>query len=257
MIKRLTAILTIVALTAAPGAALAQTLVADLSDHHVALSSSFTGTEIIVFGTIEGDLFTENLSPYDVVVVIEGPDIDVTVRQKQKIAGIWVNLNSGIIEDIPSFYYVASNVPMNEIAPTLMRQTNGIGVDVLGLREGDHPLEETPLYEIFREAYVDLSTETGMVVQDTSGVRFRGDRLFRARVPIPSSVQEGAYSVSVYLFQGQSILGAQNLTLTIDKVGIEGRLNTMAHEQPYLYGILALLMALSLGWGTSLVFRPR
>ncbi len=236
----------------------AQNLVADMSDHHVALSSSFTGTEIIVFGAIEGEPLNGNTDPYDVVVVVEGPSNPITVRRKGQVAGIWMNTGSLTLEHLPSYYFVASSSALNEIAPPRIRQFYRIGSDVLGLPDVPLSQDENPSeFELYREAYVRLSMAEGLVVEDPSGVRFRGDRLFRARVPIPSTVREGSYSASVYLFQGETILGAQVLTLTIDKVGIEGTLNNLAHQQPVLYGILALVMAFSVAWGATMIFRPR
>lgn len=238
--------------------AVAQNLEADLSDHHIALSSNFTGTEIIVFGAIGGDLLEDNPGPFDVVVVVEGPPTSITVRQKGKVVGIWMNTGSLTLEHLPSFYYVASSSDLNEIAPPRIRQLYRIGSDVLGLPDVPLSQDEDPSsFELYRQAYVRLNMDEGLVVEDTSGVRFRGDHLFRARVPIPSTVREGSYNASVYLFQGGNILGAQNLTLTIDKVGIEGFLYSLAHNNPVLYGILALFMALSIGWGTTQLFRPR
>jgi len=70
MIKR--ALLALLALLVLALPAQAQRLVADLSDHHISLSSSFTGTEIIVFGTIE-NIPEGNEGPFDIAVVVQGP----------------------------------------------------------------------------------------------------------------------------------------------------------------------------------------
>ena len=45
----------LLALLAADQPARAQELVADLSDHLIAIDSEFTGTDLLVFGAIEGD----------------------------------------------------------------------------------------------------------------------------------------------------------------------------------------------------------
>ena len=66
---------------AAVGAA--EPLVADLSKHLVAITTGFAGTDVLLFGAVEGD--------GDVVVVVRGPNHTETVRRKQRQFGIWVN----------------------------------------------------------------------------------------------------------------------------------------------------------------------
>ncbi len=240
-------------LTTAP--ALAQRLVADLSEHHVSLTSDFTGTEIIVFGSIEGDLDPERINPH-VVITVTGPPQEVVVRRKERHpTGIWINGAAITLEDVPSFYYVASSAPLNEITSSSLRDEFHIGTDVLALPDlfrGDVPIA---VYETFRQQMINIRAAGGSIVQDEHGVLFRGERLFRARIPVPPTVPEGTYTVSFFLFEDGRNVGALSLPLTVEKVGIDGRLAELAHETPYMYGILALIMALGLGWGSTLVFR--
>ena len=73
-------------------------LVADLSDHLIAITTGFTGKELLLFGTISDD--------GDVVVVVRGPNEEVVVRQKDSVAGIWMNVDGMIFNAVPAFYYV-------------------------------------------------------------------------------------------------------------------------------------------------------
>ena len=252
MIKR--ALLALIALLVLALPAQAQRLVADLSDHHISLSSSFTGTEIIVFGTIE-NIPEGNEGPFDIAVVVQGPPENVTVRRKERVAGIWVNTQSVSVESLPSFYYVASSSPFYELMSASRRNSYDIGTDVLGLPDRPFDPIASQRFEQFREAMVNLLTERGLVVEEQHGVRFRGEHLFRARIPIPATVQEGTYNVTVFLFENENVIGAQNALLTIDKVGIEGRLNGLAHSHPFIYGLMALFMALIVGLGANFILR--
>jgi hypothetical protein len=54
--------------------AAAERLVVSLSNHRVAVTSSFVGEELVLFGTIEHDPITSPLRPpYDLVVTVTGP----------------------------------------------------------------------------------------------------------------------------------------------------------------------------------------
>ncbi len=252
---RLSTLIITFALAASLTPAAGQRLAADLSERHISLSSNFTGTEIIVFGSIEGELDPERLSPH-VVVTVSGAPSDVTVRRKERHAsGIWINGTSVIIEDIPSFYYVASSAPLIDITSSSLRDEFHIGTDVLGLPDIFESTVEIAVYETFRQQLINIRAAGGTVVQNESGVVFRSDRLFRARIPMPPTVPEGTYTVSFYLFEDGINVAAVSAPLTIEKVGIEGQLTALAHEQPFLYGILALIMAFGVGWGSTLMFR--
>ena len=57
----------------------ADTLVADLSDHLIAITTALVGTTVVLFGTTEPDA--------DVAVTVIGPRENQVVRHKERIAG--------------------------------------------------------------------------------------------------------------------------------------------------------------------------
>ena len=89
------------------GPARAEALVADLTSHLIAITTGFTGASVVLFGAIDG--------PGDVAVVVRGPDRDVTVRRKSRVAGIWMNSEEVIFGNVASFYFVAASRPLEEI----------------------------------------------------------------------------------------------------------------------------------------------
>ena len=93
--RRLAFILTFIAMAGASGPAGAERLVVSLSNHRVAVTSNFVGEELVLFGTIEPDPATALLHPpYDLVVTVSGPRQTLRTRRKQRMAGIWVNVDS-------------------------------------------------------------------------------------------------------------------------------------------------------------------
>jgi len=47
----------------------------------------------------------------------------------------------------------------------------------------------------------------------------------------------------------------QDSQIEVSKAGVERLLFRMAHDQPLLYGLIALLIAAVAGWGASELFR--
>ena len=100
----LIAILSLLVTTASAVPARAQSLVSDLSNHLVAITSDFTGAEVLLFGSI--------VAEGDIVVTIAGPRIPVVVRRKQRVLGIWMNTDTIEFNNTPAFYAVASTRPI-------------------------------------------------------------------------------------------------------------------------------------------------
>ena len=50
-------------------------------------------------------------------------------------------------------------------------------------------------------------------------------------------------------------MSVSNLTLTVEKVGLERDIYEFAHRRPWSYGVLCVLLAAFTGWGASRVFR--
>lgn len=228
----------------ADGAA-AEALVADLSSHLVAITAGFTGTDVVLFGAVDG--------PGDVIVVVRGPAGDVTVRRKRRIAGVWVNRDEVEFLGVPSFYALASSVPLDERITGNVLTPNEIGLDRLRLVA----VEEPPDFALFRLALLRLKRGLGHFVPVVGKVSFLGERLFRANFHFPANVPTGSYLVEVLLVRDGQIVSAQTTPLVVGKIGIGAEIYQFAHRQAPLYGLVAILGALIAGWLAHLAFRRR
>jgi uncharacterized protein (TIGR02186 family) len=225
----------------------AEDLVSGLSQDTIQITSNYTGTDIVVFGDIERP---QSLTGYDVVVVVRGPDTDVTVRKRDRIAGIWVNRDAATLSGMPSYYFLASTRPLSKIAPTATLERYELGLQSLEPETvaSHHPVEP------FRQALL-RHLESDALYTENMGVEFLSNTLFRARVPVPAVVTRGQYNVDVYLFRDGDVVSAQSTPLFIDQTGLERRLFNFAHDSPFRYGIFTVLIALFLGWLSTVIFR--
>ena len=107
----------LLALAASP-ASPAEQLLVDLSHDEIAITTGFTGTELLLFGAKE--------ERGDVVVVVRGPGRDAVVRRRERFAGVWVNRESVVFRGVPAYYRVASNRPLEDIAKPGVLAANGI-----------------------------------------------------------------------------------------------------------------------------------
>jgi uncharacterized protein (TIGR02186 family) len=251
----------IVAALTARGA-MADQLVTDLSEHQISIRSNFTGTEILIFGAVEAEDPTDLSTERDIVVVVTGPEGPITVRRKDRIAGIWINYDAVRFERVPSFYSVSSTRPLARVVSMDTRTIEGLGLRHIGLgaATGLGPTgAETPLSEdelkIFSQALLRNKQNQNLYRAEPSGVAFLGRSLFRATVDIPANVPNGLYTAKVFLVSDGQISDAASTPLFVVKSGMERAIYGFAHEQPLLYGIFAVVFATFAGWAATLIFR--
>ena len=247
---------TLIVLLCGLGSAAAERLVVSLSNHRVAVTSSFVGEELVLFGTIEPDPVTSPLRPpYDLVVTVTGPRQTLRTRRKQRVLGIWVNVDSREFERVPSYLAVLSNRPVNNIAnqDTLRRLQIGLDNFLLPQRIGSD-VADTVREDPFRRSFLRLQTQQGLYRESATAVTFLTPTVFRAAIPMPAAVPTGSYGIDVELFTRCNLVARAYSALDVRKTGFEQCFSDAAREYGLLYGLATALMALLIGWFASVIF---
>lgn len=223
----------------------APSLIADLSSKEIAITAGFSGTELLLFGALEGE--------GDVVVVVRGPLRRELVRRKSRVAGIWVNGKTIAFDNVPAYYRVASTAPLDRVASDRSLARFGIGAGRIGFTSvGSDP---APVVAVFREALLRNKRKQNLYGKRIGTVTTIGGRLFRTSVSFPANVPTGAYEVDVHLFREGRMIARFSRPLTVQKAGIEARIYNFAHERSAIYGLIAIAIALVAGWLAGVVFR--
>lgn len=235
-----------------------------MTDARVMIDSSFQGASIVVYGAV----FNPTDRPADVVVVVRGPDGPVRLVKKTRNLGFWLNSRPVLFEGAPGFYMTASTRPLSDIADFGQLRRLGVGVDHLRIaapqesrtvtRYGVRDVVVSRLgedYLDFRRAVIRLREAAALYNTDPAGVEFVDNGLFRAELELPAVAPTGQYFAEVWLFQDGEPVSVSNLTLTVEKVGLERDIYEFAHRRPWSYGVLTVLLAALMGWGASRVFR--
>lgn len=230
-------------------------LVPDISARQVQIRYSFTGAQLLLFGAIVYPGGRAPSRPADIVVVLRGPVEPILVREKQKIAGIWMNADSNRFRSAPSFYAVASSRPIAELVDERTAAIYELGLDSLQLSPGGGALPEKE--RRFEAGLLDLRKREGLYSQNSRGVEISDRVLYRATITIPSQVPVGTYTAETFLIDRGKVLAAATRDIQIDKSGFERFVALAARRHEFLYGLTAVLLSLALGWAAAAVFRRR
>jgi len=221
-------------------------LVVDLSKPIVAITTGFTGADILLFGVTDGK--------GDVVVVIRGPQRDTVVRRKYQVAGIWVNKDNITFKQVPGFYGLASNRPIAQFAPLAIRKENQIGPGFIQMAPADTSFSPKQI-SLFKDALIRNKQNQGLYSLDPNRLTFLGNELFRTTLKFPANVTIGTYGIEVYQFRNKKLINKRTTLLEVRKIGFEARVYNFAHRHSLAYGVIAILIAGMAGWLANAVFR--
>jgi len=235
-----------------PAAAAAQeSIVADLSQRRVAITTDFTGSEILIFGAVKRDAPSDDLEPLDVIITVSGPPSPVTVRRKDKIAIIWANRDEVEIDSAPSFYAILSSGPIEDILSETEDLRHKITKEQM-IRSVD--AGDVPNAASFTDALIRIQRANGAFYADEDAVTFDEQTLFRTTVDLPANLTEGDYRTQIFLVRDGSVVSKFETDIAVQKVGLERFLYNLAHNQPLIYGLMSLAIAIIAGWLASALF---
>ena len=230
-------------------------LVPDISARNVQIRYSFTGAQLLLFGAV---VYPGGRPPdhqTDIAVVLRGPVQPILVREKQKIAGIWMNADSNRFRSAPSFYAVASSRPIADLVDERTAAVYELGVHNLQLSPGGGALPEKE--RRFEAGLLDLRKHAGLFAENPHGVEITDGVLYRATITIPSQVPVGTYTAETFLIDRHKVIAAATRDIHIDKTGFERTIAVAARRHRLLYGLTAVAMSLGLGWAAAAAFRRR
>jgi uncharacterized protein (TIGR02186 family) len=237
-----------------PGILLAsEEVVLGLSKKHVSITTTFDGSEILIFGAVKRDAPVPD-SDLHVVITVAGPSHPLTVRRKDKWRGfIWVNNAAVEVDLAPSFYAVATTGPMDEVLSVTENLRHKISIEN-AIRSVGAP-DDVGDSAAFTEAVIRIRRASDLYQKLEGQVALDQQTLFRTAFKMPANLTEGDYTTRIFLTRGGKVVAQQETTIEVRKVGLERWLFNMSRQNPALYGLMSLAIAIAAGWGASAAFR--
>jgi uncharacterized protein (TIGR02186 family) len=174
------------------------------------------------------------------------------VRHKDKRFGIWINTESTKIEAAPSFYAVATSAPWDEVITKSQDVAYQVSVArAIQARRTTHADAEQ---ERFTQAVIRIRTDENLYQLLENKVTIDEQTLFRTSIEMPANLTEGSYDTRILLTRNGAVISTLNTEIDVRKVGLERFLFSLSREQPLIYGLLSLAIAIFAGWGASGLF---
>lgn len=230
-------------------------LVPDTSIRELRIEYSFRGAELLLYGAI---LHPGGLSPKggaDVIVVVRGPTEPILLREKRRVAGMWMNADQRRFASAPSFYAIASSKPVAELVDARTAAIYELGLDQLQLSPAS--AATGPRERVFEAGLRDLKRAQGLYVDHPRGVEISEGVLYRALIALPSRVPVGTYTADTFLIARGKVVASASREIEVGKAGFERFVALAARNHGLAYGLFAVLLSLGLGWLAARLFARR
>ena len=235
--------------------ALGDRLLSTLSNDTIEITSSFSGERMTFFGSVAPDVGSPQKyveGPFNVVVVVVGPTADRVARQMTKNFGIWLNTDQVTFPKFPSYFQVLASGRLTDITDITTLTTQFILPESHTLVPNKAGWWKTA---IFGHELVRLMTKEGLFGVNENAVNFISDTTYSARLTLPSNAPPGPYIAMSYVFKNGEIVARKSEGFAVRKIGFERFLALASVQQPLLYGIVCVLLALLTGWLGGVLFK--
>ncbi|MFL0357423.1 TIGR02186 family protein [Erythrobacter sp. GH1-10] len=228
-------------------------LVPEVSQSRIEVRQGFTGANLLLYGAVIDPAGTRDNPEYDIAVVLKGPTEPIRLREKERIAGIWMNAGSSDFRSAPSFFAIASSRPIEQIVDGRTAAIYELGTEFIQLSpSGEIEPEEQAR---FAAGLVEMRQRAGLYQEDPDGVRISEGVLYQARIALPSNVITGTYTAETFAIANGRVLASATAEIEVEKVGLEGEVVDAAERNSLLYGLGAILLSLAMGWVAGRFFN--
>ncbi len=243
-----------------PGAALAVTpgaqekVATAASKNLIEIGLSYQGDQIYFFGV-------SPVKDCDLIIRLTAEKSEeVKLSVKGRVGPFWMTVKQYQVSHAPFIYKIHSTKPVEQIVSPETAQELGLGYGAVQKQMKLHLIRgEAAAADADRvfKGLVKIKEEANLynIVADPQRLEVAEGRLFKHYFRFPPAATEGRYVVESFAFlQGQQV-GYGRDVIQIKKVGLESWLTSVSQNQPLLFGLMAVFIALAAGLLVGMIFK--
>lgn len=221
----------------------ASPVISGISTNEINIDHKFQGAQILLFGA-KGDAG-------NIVITVRGPKKNFLVTKKQKLLGIWYNGERVKFKDSYSYYYLFSTFTDQEPLDEELSEME-LGNDNLHFTASGEIAEKKK--DEFQLQLINQLEKNKLYSAGTHKIDFLDETLFKVMLDFPKNISRGTYTVEIYLIDEGNLMSFQSIPIYVNQVGMSAKILDFAHEDSFLYGLLAVAIALVVGWVANYLF---
>lgn len=225
-------------------------LTATANHNHITVDFFYHGSTISVRGISDPNT--------DLVIKITSEEGHQTLRKKGKVGGfLWMNVGELQVEHAPNVYFLHSTGKIEDILSRDELNKYALGYPALEKYVKMNASDEAEKDRWFNE-FVKFKESSNLYVTSAGKISLTekgGAQDYYILTEWPYQAPPGNYTVTVYAVKDKKVVETATSGVFVEQVGMVKSFANMAKNNAALYGIIAILAALTAGFGVGLVFR--
>ncbi|BAU22767.1 hypothetical protein THC_0369 [Caldimicrobium thiodismutans] len=181
-----------------------------------------------------------------------------TFKTIEKVGGlIWMKVNDIHYKNLPLFYYIYSNKPIESILPKKILENYDLGFAVLGEKAEIFPLKDPNQKIKFWQEYLKYQGKHRLYEEKVVQFTCNEDKApkLEATLDWPYQAPPGEYQVELYEVKQGTIVKEIRESIKVSQVGLVKVLADFSKNQALIYGIFSVIIALVAGFLVGLIFK--
>jgi uncharacterized protein (TIGR02186 family) len=218
-------------------------LISGISANEINVDTEFKGAQILLFGAKN--------DAGNVVITVRGPRKNFIISKKENLLGVWFNGERIKFKNSYGFYSLFSTYNDGEMIQQDLNEYE-LGKNNIQFEIQDN-LSPTKINE-FRVQLIDLLEQKKLYSASTKPIDFLDETLFKLIIDFPKNILLGTYVIEIYLINNGSVLSFQSIPVYVNQVGVSATISNFASTQSVLYGLIAVFLAIFVGFTTNYFF---
>lgn len=231
----------------APGAS---ALTAKANHDDIKIGITYNGSTVSVKGVSDPNV--------DLIMKITPEDGTEKLMRKDKVAGMWMNVEELTLDHVPDVYLLRSTKDPETILSAEQRNQYVIGYAALREKIDLKPAKPTDQRTKLLDDFIKYKEDGKLYGQSIGNVDMTPDENGESYYTLfewPYQAPPGQYQVDVYAVRDGQVVDTAQSQVVVKEDGAIKSLSEMAQNNGAVYGMAAIGVSVTAGFGVGMVFK--
>ena len=194
----------------------------------------------------------------ELIMKITGEDATEKLMRKDKAAGMWMNVEEITLDHVPEIYYLRSTKDPETILSAEQPNQYVIGYPALRDKIDLKPAKPPEQMARLLDDFIKYKQEGKLYSESLGNVDIKPEDIGESYNTVfdwPYQAPPGQYQVDVYAVRDGQVIDTAKSQVTVEQDGAVKSLSDMARNNGAVYGLAAIGVSVTAGFGVGIVFK--
>ncbi len=190
----------------------------------------------------------------DILLTVLGEREKMTFSSKRKAWAFWIAGEKVAFENAPALYIIKSSAPVGDVLPESKAREMALGKEGLIASLASSP---SPVQLLGAREMVRLQRKLGLYETDGGGIMVNSDGSWAVDVNLPCRAPIGSYEITAVAVRGREVVSTASAQFVLKPSRSVALLAGFARSHGFVYGAVAVLLAIMSGLAAGGLFEKK